>query len=100
MIKPHGHKTQSVTGGVILAYDGVSVTPRAIMAVAIGGTATLAFENMITGATMPQAGRGDSDGLIRLLSNIPVEFDLEGENMDSMTVTLGTATSVELIWQI
>lgn len=99
MVKPHGHKTQAVTGLVTLV-NANGVPPRAIMAHAVGGTASLLFVNTATGATLPKTGLGDSAGAAGLVAGVPVEFDLEGENVNAVTVTLGTATSVELVWQI
>lgn len=100
MIKPHGHKTVSVTG-VVALQNASGVPPTAISVFAVGGTASLLFYRLSPSVNRPAgAGLGDSSGALIVPANTVMEFDLSGENIDTVLVTLTTATSVELHWQI
>jgi hypothetical protein len=100
MIKPHGHKTVTGTGTVAL-QNASGIPPTAISIYAVGGIATVLFLNASPIVTRPAgSGLGDSAGAIVIPAGVVMEFDLSGENVNSALVTLTTATSVELVWQI
>lgn len=98
MLKPHGHKT-STGSGTINFVSTNGVPPRKLLALAIGGTATFFFANA-GGGTMPRLGLGDTALPLSLPAGVPIEFDLEGCGMTSAVLTIGTATSVEWIWEV
>ncbi len=97
MIKPHGSQDVIATGDVLFGVSPsvgvgkVYVRPN--------GTATITFSNSVSGATRPQA-MGTGSAVISIPSSVTREFDLTGENMDTATVTLLTATSVLVEWEI
>jgi len=98
MLKPHGTQKVTVTGTV--SFNSAAGIPVSKVYIRANGTATVLFLNATTARTAPQTGLGTSSGAINLYANEAREFDLQGEGLTSALVSLGTATEVEVEWEI
>lgn len=96
---PSGEKVVTATGVVSLG-PAAAAGPIMIEAYAVDGTATIILSSSTRTRTWPDDNLGDSDGSFYLAQGDARPFPCAGEKIDSVVVTLGTATKVVVTWTV
>lgn len=95
---PNGETVVTASGTVTLT-PAASAGPVMVEALA-NGTATIVIVSTSRSRTWPDTTLGDSDAAFALRENVPRPFVTQGEKVDQVIVTLGTATEVVITWTL